>query len=39
VLDWARPQDLPVVVIPGADHFFHLRLNLIKSIVKNSWRS
>jgi uncharacterized protein len=39
VLDWARPQELPVVVIPGADHFFHLRLNLIKSIVKNSWRS
>jgi hypothetical protein len=39
VLDWARPQDLPVVVIPGADHFFHLRLNLIKSVVKNSWRS
>jgi alpha/beta superfamily hydrolase len=39
VLDWARPQDLPVIVIPGADHFFHLRLNLIKSIVKNSWRS
>src|SRR5439155_12571082 len=24
VLDWARPQELPVVVIPGADHFFHL---------------
>jgi alpha/beta superfamily hydrolase len=39
VLDWARPQDLPVVVVPGADHFFHLRLNVIKSIVKNSWRS
>jgi hypothetical protein len=39
VLDWARPQELPVVVIPGADHFFHLRLNLIKRIVKNSWRS
>ncbi len=38
VLDWARPQELPVVVIPGADHFFHLRLNLIKSIVKGSWR-
>jgi uncharacterized protein len=38
VLDWARPQDLPVVVIPGADHFFHSRLHLIKSIVKNSWR-
>jgi alpha/beta superfamily hydrolase len=39
VLDWARPQELPVIVIPGADHFFHLRLTLIKSIVKNSWRS
>ena len=39
VLDWARPQDLPVMVVPGADHFFHLRLNLIKSVVRNSWRS
>ena len=39
VLDWARPQELPVVVIPGADHFFHLRLHVIKNIVKNSWRS
>ncbi len=38
VLDWARPQELPVVVIPGADHFFHLRLNVIKNIVKGSWR-
>ena len=39
VLDWARPQELPVVVIPGADHFFHLRLHLIKAIVKRSWQS
>jgi len=38
VLDWARPQELPVVIVPGADHFFHLRLNLIKNIVKGSWR-
>ena len=38
VLDWARPQELPVIVIPGADHFFHLRLHLIKNIVRNSWR-
>ena len=38
VLDWARPQELSVVVIPGADHFFHLRLTLIKNIVKGSWR-
>lgn len=33
VLDWARPQDLPVVVVPGADHFFHRRLTLVKRIV------
>jgi len=33
VLDWARPQDLPVVVVPGADHFFHRRLTLLKRIV------
>src|SRR5438105_4076467 len=38
VFDWARPQELAVVVIPGADHFFHLRLNVIKNIVKGSWR-
>jgi uncharacterized protein len=38
VMDWARPQQLPVVVIPGADHFFHLKLNLIKNIVKGSWK-
>ena len=31
VLDWARPQGLPVVVIPGADHFFHRRLPTLKA--------
>ena len=31
VLDWARPQDLPVIVIPGADHFFHRKLLDIKN--------
>ena len=34
VLDWARPQELPVVVIPGADHFFHRRLNIIRELVR-----
>jgi len=33
VFDWARPQDLPVVVLPGADHFFHRRLGLLKQLV------
>jgi uncharacterized protein len=38
VLAWARPQDLPVVVVPGADHFFHRRLHILRAIVQNSWR-
>lgn len=37
VLDWARPQDLPVIVIPGCDHFFHRKLQHIKRLVVESW--
>jgi alpha/beta superfamily hydrolase len=33
VLAWARPQNLPVVVVPGADHFFHRRLPLLKALI------
>ena len=33
VLDWARPQELPVVVVPGAEHFFHRKLNVLREIV------
>jgi alpha/beta superfamily hydrolase len=39
VLDWARPQELPVVVIPGADHFFHRRLHILRNIIKGQWRN
>jgi alpha/beta superfamily hydrolase len=39
VLDWARPQELPVVVVPGADHFFHRRLHLIRDIVRRCWQT
>jgi len=38
VLAWAKPQDLPVVVVPGADHFFHRRLNILRAIVHNAWK-
>jgi alpha/beta superfamily hydrolase len=34
VLDWARPQDLPVVLVPGADHFFHRKLHILRGLVK-----
>jgi alpha/beta superfamily hydrolase len=33
VLDWARPQNLPVVVVPGGEHFFHGRLNLLSDLI------
>ena len=33
VMDWARPQSLPVTVIPGGEHFFHGQLPLLKSLV------
>lgn len=38
VLDWARPQNLPVVVVPGGEHFFHGRLNLLADIVSRYFR-
>lgn len=33
VMDWARPQALPVTVVPGAGHFFHGQLPLLKNLV------
>ena len=38
VLDWARPQGLPVVVVPGGEHYFHGRLNLLMDIVVRYFR-
>jgi alpha/beta superfamily hydrolase len=39
VLDWARPQSLPVTVVPGGAHFFHGQLPLLKSLVLRHLRS
>lgn len=36
-LDWARPQALPVIVLPGVGHFFHGQLTLLKSQVVQAW--
>jgi alpha/beta superfamily hydrolase len=36
VLDWARPQELPVIVLPGADHFFHGKLHLIRALIAHN---
>lgn len=32
-MNWARPQHLPIVVLPEAGHFFHGRLHQIKQLV------
>lgn len=38
VLDWARPQQLPVVVFPGAGHFFHGNLVALQRLVERHCR-
>lgn len=37
-LDWARPQNLPLTVVPGAGHFFHGQLPLLARIVADACR-
>jgi alpha/beta superfamily hydrolase len=39
VMAWARPQQLPVTVVPGGAHFFHGQLPLLKSLVARHLRS
>ena len=39
VMDWARPQILPVTVIPQVGHFFHGQLPLLKSLVVRHLKS
>jgi len=36
-LRWARPQRLPMVVIPGAEHFFHGRLHQLREVVRRNF--
>jgi uncharacterized protein len=33
VMTWARPQSLPVTVVPGVGHFFHGQLPLLRGLV------
>ena len=39
VMDWARPQALPVTVVPGCGHFFHGQLPLLKALVTRHLQS
>lgn len=38
VLEWAEPQELPVMVVPGADHFFHGKLHIIRKLIDRAWK-
>jgi hypothetical protein len=33
VLAWAEPLEIPVIVVPGADHFFHRKLHILYDII------
>ncbi len=37
LMDWARPQALPVTVLPGTGHFFHGNLPRLKQVVTTAW--
>lgn len=37
-LNWARPQNLPVTVVPQGGHFFHGQLTLLKNLVMRHLR-
>lgn len=39
ILDWARPQGLPVTVVPGTGHFFHGRLPTLREVVRRHLRA
>ncbi|OHX10657.1 alpha/beta hydrolase [Chromobacterium sphagni] len=37
VMDWARPQGLPVLVFPGTSHFFHGKLVQLAQMIQRCW--
>lgn len=39
VMDWARPQVLPVLVVPGGGHFFHGQLPMLRELVLRHLRT
>jgi alpha/beta superfamily hydrolase len=39
VFDWLKEQEVVVHVIPGADHFFHRKLHLIRDTVIGLWHA
>lgn len=38
VVAWAEPLELPISLVPGADHFFHRKLHIIRNIIHAAWK-
>ena len=38
VIAWAMPQELPLVLVPGADYFFHRRLHILRAVLHRAWK-
>ncbi|WP_258002258.1 alpha/beta hydrolase [Burkholderia sp. WAC0059] len=39
VFEWLRPQEIPVVVVPGAGHFFTGKLQLLRNVLDDHLRA
>lgn len=37
LLAWATPKSQPIILIPGAEHFFHGKLTLLKQVILQSF--
>jgi uncharacterized protein len=38
-MHWARPQGLPITVVPGVGHFFHGQLPLLRAVIARHLRT
>lgn len=39
LLAWATPQSQPITFIPGAEHFFHGKLAILKQVILNAFKN
>jgi alpha/beta superfamily hydrolase len=39
VMQWARPIDMPVVVVPNTGHFFHGKLLILRELIQTRLKS
>ena len=39
LLAWATPQSQPITFIPGAEHFFHGKLVILKQVILNAFKN